>query len=231
MTLALASSYLASMDAANLPLGIMIAYGTPFVAISLAVFAIAKLPTRRSASPGHEAREEAKGAMIDEAEISGLCTRLRETDVFEGLTDHELRLIASIGERRNVRSGERLAHAGSRGVDVFTIFDGQLRLLTRRADEEATVRVAGVNETVPLAAILEPPLLVTTIEAATDGEVFAIPRSRFVDLCELQPMIGFHVYRAAAKVFEHRYRKTLDDLATSLKSVLELSGLGARVAH
>lgn len=220
-------AYLVSLEFANLPAGIAILYA-PFLLLFVAMFLIAKIPTRSS----HGAdTSEMEGTMVDEAELALVGARLRETDVFEGLTDHELRLVASIGQRRRVSAGERLAHAGSRGADVYTIFEGQLRLLSGKADDEATVRFAGVNETVPLAAILEPPVLVTTIEAATDAEVFAIPRARLVDLCDLQPMIGLQVYRAAAKVFERRYRRTLDDLASNLRSLLELTQLGVRVAH
>ncbi|HSP56094.1 MAG TPA: hypothetical protein VLS25_10955, partial [Dehalococcoidia bacterium] len=47
--------------------------------------------------------------------VAWACGRLRESDIFEGLTDHELRMVASIGERRSVAAGERLARAGSRG--------------------------------------------------------------------------------------------------------------------
>jgi len=53
-------------------------------------------------------------------------------------------------------------------------------------------------------------VLVTTVEASTDCEVFAIPRQPLLDLFETQPMMGFQVYRAAARAFEHRYRQTLD---------------------
>jgi CRP-like cAMP-binding protein len=50
---------------------------------------------------------------------------------------------------------------------------------------------------------------VTTVAAIADGEVLAIPRKRLLDLMESQPMIGFQVYKAATKAFEHRYRMTL----------------------
>ncbi len=147
--------------------------------------------------------------LMDSGELSWLCERLRESDVFEGLTDDELRLVAAIGERRQVAAGQRLASAGSRGESLFLILKGEIRLLSHTAGEDP-VRVAHAGETVPLAAIIDPPVLVTTAEAATDGEVFAIPRAPLLDLLETQPMIGLQVYRAAAKSFEHRYRQTLD---------------------
>lgn len=142
-------------------------------------------------------------------ELAWLCSQLRESDVFEGLTDDELRLVAATGQRQSVRAGERLARGGSRGESLFVILEGELRLLTHSLPEKP-VRTAHAGETVPLAAIIDPPVLVTTVEAAGDAEVFAIPRIRLLDLFDEQPMIALQVYRAAAKAFEHRYRMTLD---------------------
>ena len=156
------------------------------------------------------------------AEISWLCERLRESDIFEGLTDHELRLVAGLGERRQVAAGERLAHAGSRGETLFLILKGEIRLLTQ-AQGEIPVRMAHPGETIPLAALVDPPVLVTTIEAITEGEVFAIPRMRLLDLFDIQPMIGLQVYRAMSRGFERRYRKTLDGLVGTLKVAMQPS--------
>jgi hypothetical protein len=134
---------------------------------------------------------------------------LRESDVFEGLTDDELRLVVAIGEQRHVAAGGRLASAGSRGETLFVILSGEIRLISH-GPGETVVRTARVGETVPLAAIIDPPVLVTTVQAGTDCEVFAIPRQPLIDLFETRPMMGFQVYRAAARAFEHRYRQTLD---------------------
>ncbi len=169
--------------------------------------------------------------MTDSAETERLCKRLRETDVFEALTDHELRLVAGVGEVRPIVAGTRLAHAGHRGDNLYVILEGQVRLLARGGDGEVPVRVAEAGETVPLAVILDPPVLVTSVEAITDGEVLTIPRLQLVELCQLQPMLGLHLYRAAAKVFERRYRKTLERLTDSLRKALELAAAGAELAN
>lgn len=154
------------------------------------------------------------------AEVSGdlawVSQHLRESEIFEGLTNHELKLVAGIGERRRVAAGERLARAGSRGDSLFLILSGEFRLLTH-GQGEIPVRMAHPGETVPLAVIIDPPVLVTTLEAITDGEVFALPRMRLLDLFDAQPMIGLQVYRAATKSFEHRYRKSLDGLVGALR--------------
>ena len=158
---------------------------------------------------GYAVPGDRRPILIDSAELNWFRDRLRASDAFEGLTDNELRYIAAIGHRRKVGAGERLAEGGSRGETLFVILEGELRLLTNTLPEIA-VRTAHAGETVPLAVIIDPPVLVTTVEAASDGEVFAIPRKRLLDLFEKQPLIGFQVYRAAAKQFEHRYRMTLD---------------------
>lgn len=164
--------------------------------------------------PGPRLREQAppdavrQSIVVDSDELVWFRARLRESDVFEGLTDKELRYVAAIGHRRRVSEGERLAEGGSRGEMLFVILEGELRLRTH-PPAEVTVRTAHAGESVPLAVIIDPPVLVTTVEAASDGEVFAIPRARLLDLFDKQPLIALHVYRAAAKVFEHRYRMTL----------------------
>lgn len=150
-----------------------------------------------------------------ETDLSWACQRLRESEIFEGLTDRELRLVAGLGGRRHVAAGERLAHAGSRGDHLFLILNGEFRLLSH-GTEEIPVRMAHPGETVPLAVIIDPPVLVTTLEAITDGEVFALPRMRLLELFDLQPTIGLQVYRAASKSFESRYRKSLDGLVGAL---------------
>jgi len=166
-------------------------------------------PVSAPVAEGEAVPGDKRPIRIDSAELTWVRDRLRESDVFEGLTDNELRYIAAIGHRRRVSAGERLAEGGSRGDVLFVILEGELRLLTH-TDKEIPVRTAHAGETVPLAVIIDPPVLVTTVEAPADGEVFVIPRKRLLDLFEEQPLIGFQVYRAAAKAFEHRYRMTLD---------------------
>jgi hypothetical protein len=168
--------------------------------------------THHPAAPVPGARTipgDTRPILIDSAELTWFRDRLRESDVFGGLTDGELRYIAALGHRRTVRAGDRLAEGGSRGDMLFLVLEGQLRLLTHTLPE-LPVRIAHAGETVPLAAIIDPPVLVTSVEAASDGEVFAIPRKKLLYLLEKQPLIGFHVYRAAAKAFEQRYRSTLE---------------------
>jgi hypothetical protein len=177
-------------------------------------------PTHMPAEPvrSHEAATHAfaetslAGAIelpASPGELTWQAEALRESDIFEGLTDDELQLVVQIAIHRKVTRGTRLAAAGSRGHDLFAIIRGEIRLLSH-PPEEHLVRVARAGETVPLAAIIDPPVVVTTAEAATDCEVLAIPRQPLIDLLEVNQAMGYQVYRAVARSFEHRYRHTLD---------------------
>ncbi len=77
-------------------------------------------------------------------------------NIFKGLTDSELRMVAAIGKRQLVRDGDNLTSAGTRAADLYTIFEGRLKVLTQSGGgdtEDSATRVAGPRETVPLAAI------------------------------------------------------------------------------
>ena len=53
----------------------------------------------------------------------------------------------------------------------------------------------------------------TTARAATEGDLYFIPSVRLLELCELEPRIGLHIYRAACGTLARRYRYALDQLS------------------
>jgi len=165
--------------------------------------------------------------MLQEHEIERISHRLHDTDVFRRLTDEQRRRVAAIGHMQHVAPAERLAEAGSRGHELYVVLSGELRLFARHGEVERVVRRAHARETVPLAVLLDPPVLVTAIEGAVDAEVFTLPRAALIELCDADPAIGLQVYRAAARSFEERYRSTLDNLVHSLRSALSVARSGA----
>ncbi|MFQ5381941.1 MAG: Crp/Fnr family transcriptional regulator [Dehalococcoidia bacterium] len=148
---------------------------------------------------------------------------LSETDIFRGLTGEQLDRVVALGRWRTVERGARLGEAGEPGAEVYAILRGRLRLLSPRGSDELAVRLARTSETIPLAALMDPPLLVTGIEASDRTDVFAIPRDGLLDLCDQEPAIGLHVFRGVTATFERRYRSTLDGLLPALTRALELS--------
>ncbi len=149
---------------------------------------------------------------------------LREVDIFQGLTDHELGMIAVSCMPRTFHAGEFLAHEGARGEYLYIVVKGEVRVSSKSEGDQLTVRVVRQKESVPLASILEPPLLITTAEAMETVETLAIPRLMLLRICELQPMLGMQVYRATAAVLARRYRATLQQVTGQLEATLEYMG-------
>lgn len=167
-------------------------------------------------------REEAQ--MEQKTVQARLIPFLREVDVFQSLTDHELGMIASVCAPKTFSAGDFLAREGSRGDHLFIIMKGQVRVSSKSEGDQLTVRIVRGKESVPLASILEPPLLITTAEAMETVETLAIPRAMLLRICELQPMLGVQVYKATAGVLARRYRAMLQQVTGQLEATLEYMG-------
>ena len=87
------------------------------------------------------------------------------------------------------------------------------------------------REAFPIAVLFEPPILVTTTKASVDGEALVIPRVRLMELCELEPQIGMHIYKSACGIIMNRYRYTLHMLADQVNPTVHIgqSWAGAEV--
>lgn len=163
--------------------------------------------------------------MREEAAQEKLVLFLREVDIFQSLTDHELRTIAGICVRRRFSPGDFFAREGTRGDHLYVIMSGQVRLSSKSEGDHLALRTIREGESVPLASLLEPPLLITTAEAIEPVEALVIDRGTLLRFCDLQPMMGMHIYRAIAGVLAHRYRVTLQQITGQLKATLEYMGM------
>ena len=133
-------------------------------------------------------------------------------DIFRGLSDRNLDRIAGLCEEASFGAGGYLGKQNEAGTHVHIIRKGEFTVTTGSGESSIVVRSVGPYETLHLAVLFEPPILVTTAHAATDGEAWVIPRVRLMELCELEPSIGMHIYQAACAIVIRRYRHTLDRL-------------------
>ncbi|MCY3543122.1 MAG: cyclic nucleotide-binding domain-containing protein [Chloroflexi bacterium] len=140
---------------------------------------------------------------------------LREVDMFSGLSERNLDRIASLCEEHTFAPGETLGTQDERGARLFVIREGEIAASVGSQDTGVVVRTVRSHETFPIAILMEPPLLVTTTEAVTEVSAFVIPRVRLMELCELEPEIGMHIYRASCGIIMNRYRYTLAMLSDS----------------
>ncbi len=154
--------------------------------------------------------------MVYRTNVSYISHFLREVDMFSGLSKRNLDRIASLCEEFTFAPGEMLGNQDEQGARLYIIREGEIRVTVGSQDTDVVVRTVRERETFPIAVLMEPPLLVTTTHAVTDVSAYVIPRVRLMELCELEPEIGLHIYRASCGIIMNRYRYTLAILSDNV---------------
>lgn len=144
---------------------------------------------------------------------------LTEVDLFHGLSMRHIERVAALCEDFEFREGDYLGHQDELGDRLYVVRTGEVTATTGAREKSLAVRTVRVHEAFPVAIFFNPPTLVTTSQAATDGSAFVIPRVRLMELCQLEPRIGLHVFSNACGILASRYRYTLDRLADVVSGV------------
>ena len=144
---------------------------------------------------------------------------LTEVDLFQGLSMRHLERVAALCEDFEFKEGEYLGHQDEPGDMLYLVRSGEVTATTGAREKSLVVRTVRAREAFPVAIFFNPPVLVTTSRASTDGTAFVIPRVRLMELCQLEPRIGLHVFSAACGILASRYRYTLDRLAEVVSGI------------
>ena len=138
---------------------------------------------------------------------------LAEVDLFKGLSARHLERLAAICEDFEFAAGDYLGFQDEPGDRLYLVRSGEIIAATGARDNPIEVRTVVSREAFPIAALFNPPILVTTSRAAADGAAFVIPRVRLLELCEIEPRIGMRIFINASAILASRYRYALDRLS------------------
>lgn len=138
---------------------------------------------------------------------------LAGADVFAGLSDDQLRLLAFSSERRHCKAGDVLYRAGSISDGAYVLIEGSIKI--DHGDGQPMV-VDEVNATVGELALIAARPRPATVSAATDAEFVYVPREGFMKLIETYPEIAG---RMAARVRDslNKYLHSLDTVRGRIK--------------
>lgn len=163
--------------------------------------------------------------VLSETEVKAM----KNVDIFRYLSDEQVSKLTRLGLIEEMRAGEILGVQGKHGSELYIILEGQVELTAVSSMGHLTVRIAGPNESLPLAALMGDGTLITSAQAIDDGRVLVIPRSRLFELCNEHPDIGFQLFRAVAEILADRYKRTLDRFSETVDKALERSEIWANV--
>ena len=160
--------------------------------------------------------------MVYRVGVQHIAAFLQEVDIFRGLSDRHLQRIAAVSKESRFSTGDYLGIQNELGSELYVIRRGRVIVTTGSDDAKIVVRTVTERETVPVAVLFEPPLMVTTTRAATDGDAIVMPRVGLMELFDIEPAIGVHIYKAACSVVASRYRYALSRLADSIGAPVQL---------
>jgi CRP-like cAMP-binding protein len=161
--------------------------------------------------------------MVYRVDVRHVSHFLEDVDLFRGLSVQNLDRVAGLCEEWEFAEGQILGVQNEPGHRIFILREGQIKVTSGTSERAVVVRTVREHEAFPVAVLFDPPLLITTSQARTSGSAFVIPRVRLMELCELVPRIGMHIYRAASVILVSRYRYTLDMLADPQQEFAEIA--------
>jgi len=126
---------------------------------------------------------------------------LYEVDLFAGLTEDELGLVADICHQREFKRGDLLASEGKYGDSMFVITEGFVEvLLEGLSDRQARVIInLGPGQLIGEMALLDQGPRSATVRAISEPTIVqVIHRDDFEKLCQENTHIGYVVMRNLA---------------------------------
>ena len=165
----------------------------------------------------------------ERAQAGSVEASLRDVDLFRGLSGRQMREVAELGQVRWVPQGGSLGVEGQAGSEVYVVLSGRAELTANSSVGRINVRVAGPGESFPLAALLGDGTLITSAQAMTPMEVWAVDRGRLLQHCRASPQTGAAIYAEAARILGERYRRTLWRLTRSSAQAMRDADLWVNV--
>jgi len=134
---------------------------------------------------------------------------LKGADIFEGLTEQQLRRVAAICREAKYAKGQIVTSQGEEGDEMFIVRDGLVEVTVSEAGEgPRTVVNLGTGQVVGEMALVDRGPRSATVRCVTDATLNVIERDAFENLCQSSAQIGMVVYRnlAADLSFKLRHR-------------------------
>lgn len=150
--------------------------------------------------------------MDAEAEMNQL-EQLRGIDLFSGLKESALELLARIATQENHERGSRIFHHGDVGEKLYLILEGKVRISREvpGMGEEA-LAVLGPGEVFGEMALLDDAPRSADAVVHDACKLLAIPRDGFDDLLFLNKELAYEVLWTIVTILVKRLRETNDKL-------------------
>ncbi len=143
--------------------------------------------------------------------------RLREVDIFQGITDEELELVSqSILRTEHCQQNSIICAENSESTEMYIVDSGRVNLEIE-AVPKMRLQVSSLkrNEAFGWEALVPPYRYTTSAKAVADSDLIVLDGKKMRKLCETSPDI-------CARVMEHVVRIAADQLAATRQQMFML---------
>ena len=148
--------------------------------------------------------------------------RLRDTPLFGGLDEEQLRTLADLGAIEDLGPGDVLIREGDEADALYVVLEGELEVTKRSDRTEVPLARVGPGALQGEIAALEGGRRLASVHAITDAEVLSIPISAVRQLLGSGPDVALAVIRTAVA--------RLRSMELTLREREKLAGLGTLAA-
>lgn len=146
--------------------------------------------------------------------MTSVMDALRQTQIFRGLNDGQLALIAPLCRQVHCLSGKVFFQEGDEATDVFVVLEGEVDLEVdlfigdHVRPKTVTVEKVVQEDTFGWSALVEPRRMTTTARCRRDVDVVAINGDDLKALLKARPDIGVIVMENVAQIVRDRLVQT-----------------------
>jgi len=135
---------------------------------------------------------------------------LKKANLFDSLSDDQLKAIAQIGEERSFKPGEEIFKQGQRAKTLYVLLDGVVTLRIKAEEEidlmAETLKQGGDVFGTP--ALMSPYICNVTARCTKTTKVLAIDAAEFQKIIRQDTAIGFEVMTKLAQLYFNRLNTT-----------------------
>jgi CRP-like cAMP-binding protein len=133
--------------------------------------------------------------------MDDLIKLLRSVELFAGLSDEQLKKVASIFEEHSYKKGDIVFSQGDQGDHLYLVQEGFVEVIASegQAQKGRTLVNLGPGQSVGEMALVDQGPRSATVRTVSDKTVIgAVSRAAFEQLCENDTAIGYRVMRNIA---------------------------------
>lgn len=142
---------------------------------------------------------------------------LGEFELFKGLGEQELALIASKAVKMDVDENQEIFHEQSTESDLYILTEGRVQIVGALGKTDtATIHTILPGKLFGEFAFIDGQPRSATALAIQKSTVFKIPSSAIYDIFEQNTKMGYITMRNLARILARRIRQTAHELRSSL---------------